>query len=316
MKRVLILLLTLAMVFCLAACGGSSVDWKKPAEVDSKNKISTDNRADTPDEDVQTDEKTGPDNHVEVPKAAKAEIEEVVIFEEQGIKVTAKSLDPDALFGPELKLLIENDSGKNLTFQCWDASVNGYMVDTMMSVDVSNGKKANDELTFLSSDLELCGITEIADMEFSLHIFDAETWDSFIDSEMIQIKTSLADSYTYRFDDSGEVAYEGNGIKIVVKGLREDGWLGPGIVVYIENDSGKNITVQSRDESVNGFMVDAFFSSDIISGKRCIDTITFMDSDLEENEITAIENVELSFYIYDQDSWDTIVDTGVITIDF
>ena len=63
-------------------------------------------------------------------------------------------------------------------------------------------------------------------------------------------------------------------------------------------------------------MVDAMFSCDVSKGKRAVDTITFMDSDLEENGITSIEDVELYFHIFDSDEWETIVDTGIININF
>lgn len=169
----------------------------------------------------------------------------------------------------------------------------------------------------MKSDLDACGIKTIADMEFSFHVFTSEGWDTYLDTSLIQLKTSAADTYEYAFDSAGSLAYEGNDIKIVVKGLNEDGSLfGPGIVVYIENNREENITVQTRGVSVNGFMVDIIFSSDVVSGKRAIDSITFMSSALEENEITSFEDVELSFHIFKSDGWDTIVDTDVVTITF
>jgi len=244
-------------------------------------------------------------------------INEEVLVDEAGVKITAKSLDIDEIFGPEIKLLIENDSGKDLTFQCGYASVNGYMVDTIMSTDVVNGKKANDSLTFTEEDLERCGIEAIADMEITFHIFETDDWDTYLDTDTIQIKTSIADKYEQTYDDSGELAYEGKGYKIIIKGLVEDDSIfGPGIMVYIENTSSKDITVQTRDVSINGFMVDGLLSSDVAAGKRAVDTITFMDSELEDNEITEIKEVEISFEILDLDDWDTIAESDVISITF
>ena len=127
----------------------------------------------------------------------------------------------------------------------------------------------------------------------------------------------MADNYNYTFDDSGDIAYEENGIKITVKGLAESSSLfGPELVVYIENNSDENITVQTRDFSVNGFMVNPIFSSDVMSGKHAIGTITFLSSELEENNITKFETAELSFHIFNAKSWDTIVDTDVISLSF
>ncbi len=287
MKKFLIGLLVAAMLMTFSACGEiTDATVEKPADVSGSSTKET-------------------------------VVEEMVLVDEVGVKITAKSLNVDGIFGAELKLLLENNSGKDLTFQCRNSSVNGYMVENLMSVDVANGKKANDSVTFSASDLELCGIEVIADMELSFHIFTADDWETYLDTQPVQIKTSIADTYTYAFDDSGEVAYTAKDMKIVIKGLTENGSIfGPGVVVYIENNNEKNVTVQAQNVSVNGFMVESIFSCEIASGKRAVDTITFMETDLEENGITEIENVEFSFYIFETDSWEDIVNTDVVKIAF
>lgn len=304
MKRALAIILAIVLAMSLVACGDSSGgEIKEPSNVTAGDTIK--------------DTQQGEQEKNESPQKAEVTISETVLVDESGIKITAKSLEVDKIFGPEIKLLIENNSGKDLTFQCGYAVVNGYMVETMMSVDVVNGKKANDSLTLMESDFEACGIDAIADMEIAFHIFDMADWETYMDTDAIQIKTSIADTFEYTYDDSGDLAYEGNGVKIVVKGLAEDESIfGPSIVVYIENTGDKDVTVQTRDVSINGFMVDAMFSCDVVAGKRAVDTITFMESDLEENEITAIKDVELSFHVFDFDGWDTIVDTDVVNINF
>ena len=302
MKRTLAIILAIILAMSLVACGSpSDEEIKEPSNV-----VTGDNT-----EEGQQEEQ------VEEPEETEATISETVLVDEAGIKITAKSLEVDEVFGPEIKLLIENNSGKDLTFQCRNASVNGYMVETMMSVDVVNGKKANDSLTFMQSDFEACGIETIADMEIAFHIFDMADWETYLDTDAIQIRTSIADTFEYTYDDNGDLAYEGNGIKVVIKGLAEDDSIfGPSIVTYIENTGDKDVTVQTRDVSVNGFMVEAVFSCDVVAGKRAVDTITFMESDLEQNGITTIENVELSFHVFDFDDWETIVDTEIANITF
>lgn len=308
MKRIMFLISAVALAVSLAACSiSSSGDVQKPSDVSIGGTGAPTNSSDASSGTEETQR----------PEELEATIDEIVLVDESGVKITAKSLNKDALFGPEVKMLIENDSGKDLTFQCRNASVNGYMAETMMSVDVVNGKKANDALTFMGSSLEACGISTIADMEFSFHIFTTDDWKTYLDTPQIQIKTSASDTYEYTFDDSGDLAYDGDGIRVVVRGLAEDSSIfGPSIIVYIENNSGQDITVQTRDVSINGFMVTPIFSSDVIIGKRAVDGITFMSSELEENEIVKIENVELSFHIFDSDNWNTIVDTDTVTIIF
>lgn len=243
-------------------------------------------------------------------------IEEQVVYDADDIKITAKGLE-DGLFGTELTLLIENNSSKDVTVQARNANVNGYMVTTMMSADVAAGKKANDALTFETSGLKDCGIDTIATMEFSFHIFETDSWDKSVDTDVIKLETSVAGSYTQTYDDSGEVLVDENGVKIVGKGLStDDSFWGPGVILYIENNTDKDITVQVRDVSINGFMVDSTMSEDVVVGKKAISAVQFFSTDLEENSITDIEDVELSFHVFEMSSFDTLFDTDVIAIKF
>jgi len=105
------------------------------------------------------------------------EPEEVVLFENAEVKIVTRELVYDSIFGPELKIYIENNSNKNLIIQCGDeVDVNGYTISVLMSTDVNAGKKAVGEVTFL--DLEDCGIEEIEEVEINFSIINADTWDS------------------------------------------------------------------------------------------------------------------------------------------
>lgn len=114
-------------------------------------------------------------------------INESVLVDEADVKITARSFEANGDFGPEIKLLIENNSDKDLTFQSRTVYVNGYMVETLMSVDVACGKKANDSLTFMEADLENCGIEDIGEIELTFHIFDFERWDTIVDTDVVSI---------------------------------------------------------------------------------------------------------------------------------
>lgn len=303
----------------LAGCGDTTSADK------TESSVSISETADESESEVDAKEEEEPETESEPEKAEEssnkknsetATIEEQVLYDENDIKITATGLET-GMFGTDLKLLIENNSDTNYTVQSRNTSVNGFMIEPMMSVDVAAGKKANDTLSFMSSQFEECGVEKIANMELSFHIFDTETWEENIDSSMISIDTSIADTYEQPVDDSGEVLVDTNGVKIVSKGLSEnDSFWGPGVVVYIENNTEENITVQARDVSVNGFMVESSISQDVIAGKKAITAVQFFSQDLEANSITDIEDVELSFHVFNLESWDTIFDSDVISIKF
>ena len=125
MKKIISLLAAAMLIMSLTACGDTSGgEGKEPVDVSTGN-----------------DAGTGETQQTKQPEAKDVTIEEAVLVDDAGVKITAKSLESEELFGAEVKLLIENNSGKDLTFQCRNVSVNGYMVETMFSADVVNGKK-------------------------------------------------------------------------------------------------------------------------------------------------------------------------------
>ena len=298
-KGVKVLALTVCLsTFALFAMGSGSI--RESTEIvsatNSTSSTSTDNSADTSDNAVT--------------------VEQTVLVDQDNVVITATGMD-ESVFGPELKLLIENNSDTNLTFQVRNASVNGYMADTMMSEDVAAGKKSNMEITFTTSGLKECGIDTFANMEFSFHIFTTDGWDDYLDTDAITVETSAAATYTQTIDDSGEVFYDSDGIKIVGKGFSsDDSIFGPGLIIYIKNNSDTDRTVQVRDTSVNGFMIDTVMSQDVVAGKKAITAVTFLSSSLEENSITDITSVETSFHIFDTEDWSNEIDTDPITINF
>ncbi len=244
-------------------------------------------------------------------------VEEQVLLDQDDIKITLKSLDFDGFYGPELKVLIENNSDKSIIVQTRDSSVNDIMIETMFSCNVAAGKKANDSIDFMRADFEQAGIATIQNIEFKFHIFDSDKWDVILDSDTITVNTTADPSYVQAYDDSGLVVLDDKDIKIVMKRVSStESFWGADVYVYIENNSDKDVTIQARDVSINGFMIDPIFSSDVLSGKKAYDTITFFESDLADNDIKSIDIMELSFHIFDSNSWDTYFDTQLIEVTF
>lgn len=246
------------------------------------------------------------------PTSSLSQIEQQVILDENDIKITAVSINYESSwYGPELKVLIENNSQTDYTVQVRLPSVNGCMVDTIFSSDVSAGKKANDEISFDSDSLENAGILQFNQIEFKFHIYNQNDWSDSFDSDLVKIETNTG-SDAQTIDDSGELAIDQNGVKIIFKGIQKTESY-TNLMVFIENQTDADITIQVRDESVNGFMISPIFSSDIAAGKVSFAEISFMNSDLDDNSISTIEAIELKFHVFREDNWDDIFDSGLIT---
>lgn len=289
-KKIFCLVLALSMFALMAMGSGSSSSAEtKSDEGSSRSVLSNESAADK--------------------KAGLPTIEEQVLVEQDGIKVTAKELVKDSFLGYGLKLLIENNSSKNLGVGCDALIVNDYMVNELFSASVAAGKKSNETMYILSSELEKAGINNIGQIETYFHIYDEDTYMTVSNAPCALIRTSSADETDTVLNDDGSELYSENGIRIVGKHLGDNSVFGKQILLFIKNDSGRNVGISCDNMSVNGFMVTPFFSRTVYNGKMAIGDITLLSSELEENGITEIEEVELSFHIYDADSFATIADS-------
>ena len=239
-------------------------------------------------------------------------IENQVILDNAGIKVTAEEYVDDSIWGEGIKLLVENNSDKDVTVGCKALIVNNYMITDLFSATVASGKKSNETMYLSSSALKEAGIETVGQVEIYFHVYDSASYETIFDSECVTIKTSGFENMDTTPDDAGTELYNADGIRIVGKTVDEDSFWGTAILLYCENTTGKNVGITVEDMSINGFMMNPVFSTTLYSGKMSIDDITVFSNDLEENGIESIQDVELKFHIYDADSYSTIVDTDIV----
>lgn len=288
----------LVMSVCLlTACGGTK---RKPSETVMEFN-----------ETQMSEEKQG-----EFRKTAT--LEETVMVDEGGVKITATGLKYN-YSDVELEVLIENNTEKDLSFIAGAAgyscnSVNGYMTNYgYLNCDVSAGKKANDTISFSYSSLMLYGIDEIADLEVGFSISDEEYNHTYTGPR--QVKTSAYDSYDYTEDVyknainnaaamssygyevkhfSEETLYEENGVKLLSSGILEtdDGEMV--LLLEVENTTDSMIYLAASDVAINGLTVsDSIWSVEAVnSGKHVIFDVELSDV-LDEAywEIYGIEEV-------------------------
>ena len=251
------------------------------------------------------------------PAQGEVTIEERVLVNEAGVKITAKSLEVEGAWGTTLKLLIENNSKKNLGIYTDRAIVNGYMLDSYSYGNVPSGKKVNEGFTFYTSDMDEYGIDTIADIELNFQIFDSDTYDEYLTTDSIQIKTSAADTYKDSYKHNGDIIYNENGIKIMLKDSRYDNSIQEqGLLFYVENNSDHDIFVHAEDISVNGYMMGVTPFKNILAGKRSVDWVHFYEYELRENDIDKIKEVELYLTIGDCNKWSYIGETDIIRLKF
>lgn len=240
-------------------------------------------------------------------------IEETIVYDKGGIKITAKEYETDSFWGDGVKFLIENDTKKNITVGCDALIVNDYMISDLFVASVAAETKTNETMHLSSSQLKAAGIDVIGKIEVYFRIYDSDTFKNIAKPDCITIKTSLYDQMDTKADDSGEVLYDKGGIKIIGKYVDENSFWGKAILLYIENSSTKNVTIQADNLSINGFSFNsALFSSTVYAGKKAYSSIDLLSTELEKNSIESVEEVALKFKILDAKSFKSIAKSDLI----
>lgn len=324
MRKIISLMLALLLVLSLAACGSTNEGG------------STDTPTSTPATDSQPETDSGDDDpQIEVdPLEFKktATIEETVLVDESGVKITAKELTYGN-YAAELTLVIENNSDKDLSFIANSIgyscnSINGYMVsEGYLNCDVAAGKKANDTISIGYDTLMLYGIYEIADIEIGFDISDDDYNHTYTGPRTIQ--TTAEENYDYdtpcyresiaskesqaQYDYSvpyfsSDVAYEENGLIIASQAVMENEDGESILLLEVVNATDEIVGVSTTNIDINGLRVcDSTWSYDSINpGKTAIvdiDLSAVLEPEYWEiYGIAEVGNVALKVSFKDGDS--------------
>ena len=164
-KKFLILGATLALTLSLAACGKAEAPTTPPSGTTTTPATTQPTTKPT---ETTTPAATAPSEEV---------FEEITLVETEDCIVKIVGLDEHGLLGYGVKVYLENNTDDTLMFSVSDVSVNGFMIDPFWAATVSAEKKANETITFLSTDFESNGITAVEEITFTLRVYDNEDWN-------------------------------------------------------------------------------------------------------------------------------------------
>lgn len=112
------------------------------------------------------------------------------------------------------------------------------------------------------------------------------------------------------------IVYKDDNVIVKFTGLSNGSNLGGyDINFQIENISDVSLTIQNRETSINGFMVNlAALSVDVSPGKKANASIMVFGDDAEEIPISKINEIETKLAIVDSEDFNTYYETEVFTI--
>lgn len=337
MKKKITGILLLTAALSMTACKNAETTSVSSSD---KETASESTAVKEPESEITTTPEAEYDSEMEFLKDAT--IEETVLYEENGIKITATGLTYNNS-SAELDISIENGADENLNFVSGSAgyscnSVNGYMIDSgYVNCDVAAGKTANESITIGYDELLLYGINELADIEIGFEISD-DNYDSFYTGPK-QILTSAAETYEYKddgyrtairsdalmskynykvlsFDD--EVISEQDGVDVLSAGFIEQKGGNTALFLEVKNTGDQDVDVEIENIYVNGLGVcsPTWSSDEIYAGKTRVIPIqldNIMDKNIyEAYGINEFGEVSFDFSIKNTDGND--IGTRTITI--
>ena len=242
--------------------------------------------------------------------------EQKKIYDDEKLSVSLKGIDYTAVSGPQLQLTIENKSDKEIVVQSPYSIVNGYMITPELNAKIAPSKSTDCSLTLPYFKLAIAGITSIKKVEFALRSVDSKTYNPIATTELITVETSAKQEEEVKCDESGQVAYDDNDIKIILKGVNTDRAYSDGteVIVYMFNGTDQKIAIRAKDVVVNGYDMTSAMNSTILPDKRAVDVVTIYKLDLKEHDIEEIDSIKVSFTIKDADNWETIDSTDLISV--
>lgn len=318
MKKFLIILLALAMVLSLAACGEDGADGRDDGpSVSAGDKGETPEGPGTPEKPEEPDEPEALDTpeEPETPEVPEEEPpEDAVTFEgllavdNDQCSINITSIETDPIWGYTLKTVVENKSGEKIyMFSVESATVNGVMCDPFFASEVAPGKKSNEEISISDSAFRDNDIGEYTDIALSFRVYDSGDWTAEpVARETVHVYPygqERAAAYVRESKPEDVVLVDNDSVTVIATGYTEDPIWGWTVELYLVNKTDKSVMFSAQEASVNGFMVDPFFATEVSSGACAFAGMSWSKSSFEENSITEVEEVEFELKAYDSNDW-------------
>ncbi|NLL91734.1 MAG: hypothetical protein GX222_04860 [Ruminococcaceae bacterium] len=299
MKKILAILLVIAIVFALSACG----NLKK-----IKSAISDIADGQVLDGDGMIKEDSGGKPRS---KSKGYTISNEVLYDDDDLTITVTEVGESDYGDVLVKLLVENKSDDNMILYSEETIYNGYMIKSYWYAEVAAGKKSNTEMTFYEDDLLMAGVGSADEIVFKLVGYSDDYEEDYLDDYFVIYPTGLdAGSVIYpeRAPVKGEtVLVDNDALTVIIESADPDGLWGYTLQIYVENKTGVDMYISTDDESVNGFMTDIYWGETVLSGAKSVSKMTIYDDDLEANGIDKIEEIELYLEAYNLDDWNDVI---------
>ena len=307
MKRMICLILALAMIFTLTACGG-----KEESVVTTATEVN-----------VEIDEAVTPAETTEeaVPETTEApvtvyETDDTVLLDNAFCTFSVGAASSNDLAGMQLEVTCVNKTQEALDFSWNNVSVCGMMYDPMWAVTVPAGETLTSQVEIDTYALENMDVQAADEITFQLNVLSSENWmDAPYAEEYFTIyPTGLsADTVIYPVRENvvtETVLVDDENMTFIIEYVQQQD-LYYVARCYIANKTQSTLMTSWENVSVNGQAVDPFWTALVAPGKSAYAEVKFADSDLKALGIETVDSITFDLTAYDDADWAELVKVPV-----
>ncbi len=246
-----------------------------------------------------------------------------VLFEKDGIKVTAEGLDRDPTtenFCPIIWLTIENTGKEDVCLGVSNGSVNGFMSDVVLinfeeedgvyhgaeyvfSLSIPADSLGRYALGYYGKDIPGMDTDTLETLQFCFTTAkDEYTWPDYSSGPV-----TVVTGETVKTEDLasfGTVMIDDEKLKLVMGEQDYDYWFGPRVCVYAENKTDHFIGISAESAEADGAACDSvYYYSVIAPGKRGAEWMCFAG---DIRELKGFENLRVELTVLEGETPDAL----------
>lgn len=307
MKRMICLILALALVFTLAACGGKE-----------ENVVTT-----ATETTVETDEAVAPETTTEETEAATETTEaaapapqENILLDNDTCTFSLGAVTNSEMAGMQLAVTCVNKTQEELDFSWSNVSVCGVMYDPAWVVTVPAGETLVSQVEIDTYALETMGIQSADEITFRLEVLSTENWmgDPYAREYFTIYPTGLsAETLIYPVREgapSETVLVDDDKLTFIIEYVEQQD-LDFVARCYMVNKTQGTLMVSWENVNVNGQPLDPFWTALIAPGKSAYAQVKFGSADLQGLGIEEVKEISFDLKAYDDGDWTELVNAPV-----
>lgn len=299
MKRMICLILALAMIFTFAACGGKEI----PVVTTATEVV------------VEIDEATAPEDTTEeaVPETTEIpvtvyETEDTVLLDNEFCTFSVGSASENDLAGMQVQVTCVNKTEESLDFSWNNVSVCGVMYDPLWALTVPAGETVTGMVEIDTYALETMDIHAPDEITFQLSVRSTENWMDapYGEGYFTIYPTGLnADTVIYPVREavaSEVVLVDNEDLTFIVEFVEEQD-ISYVVRCYIVNKTERTLMTSWENVKVNGQALDPFWTALTAPGKSAYAQVQFANSELQDLGIDTVEEITFNLMAYDYADW-------------